>query len=474
MNAAILWFRNDLRLEDNPALDAAAAFGAVVPVFVWAPQEEGAWPPGAASRGWLHHSLGALDASLRARGARLILRSGPSAAALLEVIRQTGARAIFFNRRPEPDIETRDRAVVEELERAGVTARSFNSHFLLEPRAIANKSGGPYRVFSRYWMACLESLRRAPPTPSPAPQTWASPSRWPRSLALDALELAPNTGWPQRLAGAWTPGETGAEAALERFRAQALAGYADARDFPGTAGTSRLSPHLHFGEISPRRVWAALASSAHSPGFGKFAAELGWREFAAHLLAHFPQTPAAPLRPEFERMDWRDDPEALDAWRRGQTGYPIIDAGMRELLATGWMHNRVRMVVASFLTKDLLQSWTTGARWFWETLADADLANNTLGWQWCAGCGADAMPFFRIFNPVAQGQKFDPDGVYTRRWAPELARLPSRWIHEPWRTSEAVLRAAGVRLDSDYPRPIVPHEIARNRALDAFGRLRRQ
>jgi deoxyribodipyrimidine photo-lyase len=470
MQTAILWFRNDLRLSDNPALHRAVAFGAVVPVFIWAPEEEGAWPPGAASRWWLHQSLRALDASLRARGSRLILRFGPTMETLRDLIQQTGARAVCFNRRHEPDIEKRDSAIIASLESLGIEVQTFNSHLFNEPRDIVNKSGSPFRVFTPYWKTCLASMRPSPP--ERAPDSWVSPDLWPASLELAALGLESKIDWAGGFRAAWTPGEVGAQAALARFRSQALGGYAADRDFPAMTGTSRLSPHLHFGEILPRQIWDAASRAKGSDGFERFAAELGWREFAHHLLSNYPHTPSEPLRPEFASMPWRDDAEAFNAWRRGQTGYPIVDAGMRELWATGWMHNRVRMVVASFLTKDLLQSWSKGARWFWDTLVDADLASNTLGWQWCAGCGADAMPYFRIFNPVAQGVKFDPNGDYTRRWVPELARLPNKWVHQPWRAPAAVLQTAGVRLGADYPEPIVPHEIARNLALEAFHQLR--
>jgi len=300
----------------------------------------------------------------------------------------------------------------------------------------------------------------------PAPDRVPAPRRWPKSLSPDHLELEPRICWADGLAAAWSPGELAATVELERFLDEELESYAAGRDLPGVAATSRLSPHLRFGEIGPRQVWHAAAS-------GVFRRQLGWREFAYHLLYHFPRTPEAALRPEFARFPWRRNGRFLEVWQRGQTGYPLVDAGMRELWTTGWMHNRARMVAASFLVKDLLIPWQGGARWFWDTLVDADLANNTLGWQWTAGCGADAAPFFRIFNPAGQGERFDSAGDYVRRWVPELARLPDRWLHRPWEAPAGALAAAGVRLGRTYPRPVVDHAQARQRAMAAFSRLRR-
>lgn len=475
---ALVWFRLDLRLTDNPALAAALKRGGpVIPVFIWAPEEEGDWPPGGASRWWLHQSLKALAAELECRGARLVLRRGPARDALRALGRETGARAVFWNRRYEPALLARDRAVKEALRAEGIEVESFNSALVFEPWTVANRAGNPFQVFTPFWRYCLRLPD--PPPPEPAPQHLPAPPRWPKSEPLAALELEPKIDWAAGLRAAWQPGEAGALAALRRFLDRAFAGYTEQRDRPDLPGTSRLSPHLHFGELGPRQVWHALKAWAARRGLpdtawrsSQFLAELGWREFAHHLLFHFPHTPTAPLRPEFARFPWRRNPEGLRAWQRGRTGYPIVDAGMRELWATGWMHNRVRMIVASFLVKDLLVDWRAGARWFWDTLVDADLASNTLGWQWTAGCGADAAPYFRIFNPVSQGAKFDPQGDYVRRWVPELARLPAGWIHQPWGAPPTVLRQAGVELDRDYPRPVVSHAIAREVALEAWAKLK--
>lgn len=475
---AIVWFRLDLRLADNPALEAAVKRGGpVVPVFIWAPEEEGDWPPGAASRWWLHQSLTALASDLEATGTRLVIRRGPSLAALRTLARETGAGAVFWNRRYEPALIARDRAVQEALRDGGLEVASFNSALLFEPPAVANKAGRPFQVFTPFWRHCLALAEPASPLPRPA--SLKPPARWPKSEPLAALALEPQPDWAAGLRAAWQPGEAGAAANLRRFGEQACAHYDERRNRPDLPGTSRLSPHLHFGEVGPRQVWHRLRAGAGRQGGAatawyrsQFLTELGWREFAHHLLFHFPRTPAEPLRAEFDHFPWRHIAAWLKAWQRGRTGYPIVDAGMHELWATGWMHNRARMIVASFLVKDLLLDWRAGAQWFWDTLVDADLANNTLGWQWSAGCGADAAPYFRIFNPVSQGAKFDPNGDYVRRWVPELARLPAAWIHRPWEAPAEVLADAGVRLDANYPRPLVSHTIAREAALEALAKVK--
>ena len=469
MKCSLVWFRFDLRLADNPALTAAVERGEpVIPVFVWSPAEEGKWVAGAASRWWLHQSLQSLDAGLRRCGSRLIVRREPTLKTLRELIVRTRADAVFWNRRYEPAIVSRDQTIQKKLQDSGVTVHTFNTALLFEPDTIRTTAGKPFQVFTPFWRTCLKS--REPAAPLPAPRRLQGPKRWPVSVPVTALELEPEIDWAGGLRTAWTPGEPGARAALRRFINDGLCGYAADRDRPDVAGTSRLSPHLHFGEIGPRQVWDAMRSGVAGP----YLRQLGWREFAHHLLVHFPQTPDQPLRPEYDRFPWRDDGKLLRVWQRGRTGYPIVDAGMRELWTTGWMHNRVRMIVGSFLVKDLLIPWQRGAKWFWDTLVDADLANNTLGWQWTAGCGADAAPFFRLFNPVGQGERFDPEGAYVRRWVPELAEVPARWIHRPWQAPVTVLRDAGIVLGKDYPKPIVDHAAARERALRAFARMRKR
>ena len=469
----IAWFRRDLRIADNPALAAAARTGPVIPVYVHAPADESPWSPGAASDWWLHHSLAALTADLARLGAPLLLRRGPAAAVLADLVRTTGAVAIHFSRRFEPGAVAQEAAVRRALEPLGVAVYAHISNLLHDPSTLRTTTGGPYRVFTPFWRA-LAASAIAPPEPDPRRLHAAAPQL--SSEPLDSLTLLPSRDWANEFSPHWQPGEKSATRRLAAFLGAPAADYPSARDRPDLEGTASLSPHLHFGEIGPRACWhfaraAAAADPQSAAGIEAWLRQLTWREFAHHLLHHFPHTTDSPLRPEFERFPWQPDPAHLRAWQRGGTGYPIVDAGMRQLWRTGWMHNRVRMIAASFLVKDLLQPWQEGARWFWETLLDADLANNTLGWQWVAGCGADAAPFFRIFNPVTQGTKFDPDGAYIRRWVPELARLSTRFIHAPWQAPPAECAAAGIALDQTYPAPIVDHARAREAALDAHARL---
>ncbi|WP_183251905.1 cryptochrome/photolyase family protein [Brevundimonas basaltis] len=468
----ILWFRKDLRLGDNPALAQAVAAGRpVVPVFIF---DEGpaVRPIGAASRWWLHGSLRVLAADLRARGASLLLRRGDSEAELRRLIEETGADAVYMNRRFEPDAFVHDADIAQALKADGVECHGCNGALLCRPGTVLNGSGGPYRVFTPFFRTLMATASVPPPMTAPAAIASV------RGLSGEALEdwaLRPTA--PDWAAGFdWTPGEAGAGDALAAFVSGGLKSYSKGRDRPAEPATSRLSPHLHWGEIHP---WRAIEAARRAASDGriapaeadKFAAEVGWREFSAHLLHHFPQMTDTAFRPEYDRLPWRDDPAGLRAWKRGLTGYPVVDAGMRQLWAMGWMHNRVRMIVASFLIKDLLIDWRAGEAWFWDTLVDADLASNVQNWQWVAGSGADASPWFRIFNPVTQGQKFDADGRYVRRWVPALKDVPDRWLHAPWTAPPAVLQAAGVRLGRDYPAPIVDHAEARDRALRALRAL---
>jgi deoxyribodipyrimidine photo-lyase len=476
-SVSVLWFRQDLRLEDNPALVAAVEHGRpVVPIFIWCPEEEGRWAPASASRWWLHQSLASLADSLRERGSRLIIRRGPVEQVFGQLAQECAIEAVFWNRRYEPAVVQRDTELKAAWQKSGWKVASFNSALLHEPWTLATQSGKPFQVFTPFWKAVQAS---PPPPPRQAPGRIPAPARWPASLSVKDLELEPKIDWAAGLRQSWRPGEAGAKELLSRFLRERLEHYKTGRDFPDRPSTSRLSPHLHFGEIGPRQIWHAVTAIVESAGrplvtAGEwFLRELAWREFAYHLLYHFPHTPEKPLREEFHGFPWREDTKLLRAWQKGRTGYPLVDAGMRELWTTGWMHNRVRMVVGSFLVKDLLQPWQRGAEWFWDTLVDADLANNTLGWQWVAGCGADAAPYFRIFNPVRQGEQFDPSGAYVRRWVPELARLPADVIHHPWTAPPAVLREANVCLGKTYPLPIVDHAEARRRALEAFECIRR-
>jgi len=476
----LLWFRQDLRLRDNPALAASLDRGGpVVPVYVLEEGEGIDWPPGAASRWWLHHSLASLDAALRERGLRLVLARGDARSIIPDLLKQVGAGAVFWNRRYEPTARERDAELKRSLTDAGVEVRSFNASLLFEPHAVEKRTGGSFQVFTPFWRHCL-TLPVAPVVRVPSGD-WSAPKSWPRSLKLDDLGLLPKIAWADGMAATWQPGEAGARARLRHFLQRTASDYAEERDRPDHEGTSMLSPSLHFGEIGPRQVWAAVAAQGRESGVFPpnrgaqvFLQEIGWREFAYHLLYHFPRTPREPLRRDFARFPWAKDPggRLRRAWERGQTGYPIVDAGMRQLWHTGWMHNRVRMIVASFLVKHLRLPWTIGADWFWDTLVDADLASNTLGWQWSAGCGADAAPYFRIFAPVLQGRKFDPDGAYVRHWVQELSAVPKKFIHAPWEAPAEILAIAGVALGRDYPKPIVDHATARREALKAWQSLR--
>lgn len=467
MPNALVWFRHDLRLDDNPALRAALDGGYTpVPVYVHAPEEEGEWAPGAASNAWLHRALSALDAELRHRGSRLLLRRGPSAAALDTLVAETAAEAVFWNRKYEPATQPRDAALKKALRERGLQVESFKGVLLFEPWDLATQQGSPYKVFTPFWRAALTQWR--------VPDTWTAPERLPSvdpamgSEPLEAWNLVPSLGWDAGFWDAWTPGEAGARETLEVFIDGALNGYRSDRDRPDRVGTSRLSPHLHFGEIAPWRITAELErvrTAANSADMDGYIRELGWREFGYHLLHHFPQTTTQNLNPRFEHFDWaKVDPASLAAWQRGRTGVPIVDAGLRELWTTGYMHNRVRMIVASYLTKHLRYHWLHGARWFWDTLVDADLANNTLGWQWTAGTGADAAPYFRVFNPVTQAEKFDPNGTYIARWVPELAPVPLPLRFAPWQKPDVLAKLA-----PGYPRqPIADLAAGRDGALAAY------
>jgi len=464
----ILWFRRDLRLHDNPALNHAAETGRpILPVFIL--DRSPGRPTGAASLWWLDKSLRALDSSLKARGSRLILRSGDSLIQLQSLIDETGADAVSMNRLFEPEAFARDADIAHALKADDIDCRGFNGNLLCRPGAVLNGTGGPYKVFSPFLKALL--AKAEPPAHTTGPRAFDTPENV-ESESADDWKLHPTQ--PDWSGGFdWTPGEDGASAALSRFIAHGLNTYAKGRDHPAEPGASRLSPHLHWGEISPwravERVRQAAADGKAQPDQAeKFVAELGWRDFSAHLLHHFPTITERAFRPEYDAMAWRHAPKELEAWKRGQTGYPLVDAGMRQLWETGWMHNRVRMVVASFLVKHMLVDWRIGEAWFWDTLVDADLASNVQNWQWVAGSAADASPYFRIFNPIAQGEKFDRDGRYVRRWVPELSGLPDKWLHAPWSAPTDVLQKARIRLGRDYPHPILDHGQARARALDAL------
>ena len=477
----IVWFRDDLRLSDHPALHEAATSGApVIGLYVLDEESNALKPPaarplGGATRWWLAQSLRALQASLGAAGAPLVLRKGPPARVIGEVAREAGACAAFWNEIAQAPHLAVAREVKAALASDGVNLQILPGDLLAAPANIRNKEGRGLRVFTPFWRR-VQSLGD-PPKPLPVPKKIAAGP----SLTSDALgnwQLEPSRpDWASGLRESWQPGEATAKARLTGFLEGGIAGYAGDRDRPDRAGTSGLSPHLRFGEISPRQIWhAARFAAAERPQLAgdidKFLSELGWREFCRHLLFDVPDLAARNLQPSFDAFPWKQDDKAMAAWQRGRTGYPVVDAGMRELWHTGVMHNRIRMVVASFLIKHLLIDWRAGEQWFWDTLVDADAGSNPANWQWVAGSGADAAPYFRVFNPILQAEKFDPDGVYVRRWVPELARLPKGLIHQPWSATPLELASAGIELGKTYPHPIIDHRTGRERALAAYAKIR--
>ena len=472
----IMWFRQDLRLTDNPALDHAVARGApVIALYVLDDATPGAWTQGGASRWWLHHSLTALAAGLETRGATLIRQRGAADKVLAEVARETGADRIVASRCYEPRAGALEKRLHETLKAAGVTFARYPGALLFDPDHVRTKTDVPYKVYTPFWRSVSVSPQRSV---IEAPKKIATPTRLPKSDRLADWDLLPTKpDWAGGMREAWTPGEASASKRLDRFLETALRDYATNRNRPDLEGTSRLSPHLHFGEISPSLCWQranafAASQSGTESGLEVFLKELVWREFSYHLLHHWPTLPEEPFRPEFAKFPWATNNVQLKAWQRGQTGFPIVDAGMRELWHTGWMHNRVRMIAGSFLVKDLLIPWQTGEAWFWDTLVDADLAANAASWQWIAGSGADAAPYFRVFNPQLQSEKFDAAGAYVRRWVPEIAKLPDKYLHAPATAPREVLAHCGITLGETYPHPIVDHGRARDAALAAFATLK--
>ena len=474
-DVSIYWFRDDLRLTDLPGLQAAANAGPVLPVFVLDPDLGDPWILGGASRWWLHHSLKALQAALSEQGLELILRTGKPATVLATLAKEINAKTVHCSRHYQPWAHTLELSVRDALADVGATLKRFPGTLLHEPEDVATGGGTPFKVFTPFWRAC--NRRPEPSLPAEVP-TLSAISAAPHSEDLRDWQLTPSQpNWAYGWNDLWTPGETGAQSALSEFLSQHVINYGDGRDIPAEPNTSRLSPYLRFGNLSPRQVWHAAQGAKRerpetSESIDKFLSEIGWREFCYHLLFHFPTMPDEAFNPKFSFFPWGEDTERLKAWQAGKTGYPIVDAGMRELWHTGFMHNRVRMVVASFLTKHLLLNWREGEAWFWDCLLDADLASNACSWQWVGGSGADASPYFRIFNPIAQGEKFDKSGGYTRRWVPELSGLPDKYLHKPWEAPDDVLLAAGVSLGETYPEPIVDHKTAREEALSAYATLK--
>lgn len=460
----IVWYRNDLRLADHAALhEAVDSRRPVLPVYVLDNDAAGPWKTGGASRWWLHHSLTSLEHDLRARGAPLVLRRGKTQQVMRDLLSETGADCVYAGYAVEPWA----RKLEAELIRAGMPLQLHRTVSLFDPESLRTKAGSPFLVYTPFSRAALATGGPRPPLPKPSRIFGVAPS--PQSDTPDDWALLPTKpDWAGGLREMWQPGEDNAQRRLHSFVSHSLVDYAHERDRPAVDGTSLLSPHLHFGEISAAQVWHEATSRGSA---AKFINELLWREFSLHLLWHHPHLPDRPLREAFAAMPWRHDKPALSAWQRGQTGIPIVDAGMRQLWHTGWMHNRVRLIAASFLVKHLLIHWRDGEAWFWDTLVDADLANNSGNWQWIAGCGADAAPYFRIFNPVLQGRKFDPDGDYVRAWVPELAKLDAKFIHAPWDAPEKALTDVGVVLGRSYPKPITDLAEARARALRALANM---
>ena len=456
---ALLWFRQDLRLQDNPALRHAVQNGySIVPVYILDDDNAGPWKMGGASRWWLHQSLEALNAELNGR---MVFRSGDAKTILPALIEETGAGAVFWNRCYEPWRIERDKEIKQNLKEDGIDVETFNASLLWEPWTVSKDDGTPYKVFTPYYRkGCLKT---EPPAPQGAPDDiqWTDAE----TGSLGDLNLMPEIEWYKTMEKTWQPGEEGAHARLQGFLEDGLAQYKEGRDRPDKDYVSRLSPHLHFGEISPREAWHTARGFAATNGVNEkdidcFCSELGWREVSYYLLYHFPKVTWENLQVKFDVFPWDEtESEELARWQRGQTGIPIVDAGMRQLWAEGWMHNRVRMIVASLLVKNLLIHWRKGEEWFWDTLVDADLASNAASWQWVAGSGADAAPYFRIFNPVTQGEKFDPDGDYVRKYVPELVDFETKYIHKPWDSPNP---------PANYPAPIVDLKASRERALEAL------
>ena len=470
----IVWFRSDLRTKDNAALLAASQSGQpVICIYVLDEAADSTTELGGAQKWWLHHSLKDLAISLNKIGGSLILRRGIPEEIIKQLVKETGAQTVLWNRRYATNHIARDIALKSELKRDGLDVLSYDGALLHEPTQVKTGSGGPYRVYTPFWRAFSSSVE--PREPSPAPDKLIAYDDALKSDALNDWRLLPtNPDWAQGVKNEWTPGESGAFERLSDFLDGPIKNYKEGRDFPSQHDTSKLSPHLAFGEITPYQIWAEvnLRHPENTKNKETFRKEVVWREFAYHLLVNFEDLKNKNYNPDFNNFPWRDHHDHLRRWQKGQTGYPIVDAGMRQLWQTGWMHNRVRMIVGSFLVKHLLIDWRHGENWFWDTLVDADPASNTASWQWIAGSGADAAPYFRVFNPIIQGEKFDRDGAYVRKYCPELENMPAKYLHKPWDAPSDVLEQAGITLGKTYPSPIVDHQTARDRALAAYQTMR--
>ncbi|MEO1651720.1 MAG: deoxyribodipyrimidine photo-lyase [Pseudomonadota bacterium] len=473
----IVLFHRDLRLMDHPALVAACETGApVICLYIRDEDAEGRFALGGASKWWLHHALAAHADALEAAGNRLILRSGAIVGVLQDIVASHGCGGIYLSRGYEPWVVAREQAIHAAFTEADVAVKRFAGRLLIDPDTIRTKGGAVYKVYTPFWRAIFERGVRAP---IDAPATIRASEKHPDSEDLDSWDLLPTEpNWAEGFEPHWKPGADEGEARFLVFVDLGMAQYDTQRDRPDIDGTSRLSPHYHHGELSVAACYHAADAERSKGGKGAtgaetFMKELVWREFSYHLLYHFPHLPTAPFKEQFAEFPWRSDADQLKAWQRGKTGYPIVDAGMRQLYEIGWLHNRVRMIVGSFLTKNLLLPWQDGEAWFWDCLVDADLASNSASWQWVSGSGADAAPYFRIFNPVTQSERYDPEGDYIRRFVPELANMPKKYIHAPWNAPQSVLDRAGVTLGDTYPLPIVDHKETRQRALDAYEKIKK-
>ena len=468
---AIHWFRQDLRITDNPSLETAAEFDAVLPIYILDDGNSQEFKMGSASRWWLYNSLQSLNESL---DGKLSIYSQNPEIVIQELLKKYEVKAVFWNRCYEPWRIDRDIDIKAYLDDKNIENKSFNSHLLWEPWEISKDDGTPYRVFTPYYKkGCLNAEEPRLPSKNLKIDTIFYDQDCEQ---IDTLDLLPRINWYSQIQEAWKPGEEGAQKRLDQFLEEGLLDYKEGRNFPFKENVSRLSPHLHFGEISPNEVWYQAKTKESVSGIQKslehFLSELGWREFSYYLLYHFPSLPKQNFQAKFNKFPWIKNESFLESWQKGETGYPIVDAGMRELWQTGYMHNRLRMVVGSFLVKNLLIDWREGEDWFWDCLVDADLASNSAGWQWVAGSGADAAPYFRIFNPVTQGLKFDPEGEYTKKYVPELKLLPNKFLFSPWEAPKEILEKAGIELGKDYPEPIVDLKYSRELALEAFGKTK--
>ena len=460
----IHWFRNDMRLADNPALHEASSSGEVMPIYILTPNAMSEL--GQASKIWLHHSLDKLNKST---GYKIDFYTGNPREILTEIIQLEKIQGIFWNKIFEPDNLVNDDELITELNKVGVSCHSLNGSLLWEPSSILKKDETPYKVFTPYYRkGCLLSEPPREPLISPKSINWVSGNG---KLSLEDLKLLPDHDWRKKIESHWFMGEAAANDRLEEFLGNGIRYYKTGRNYPSKSYVSRLSPHIHFGELSPNQVWYRARSLGHNKNIDHFCSELGWREFSHYLIHHFPDMLSENLNRKFDSFPWDNNEELIRSWKLGKTGYPIVDAGMKELWETGYMHNRVRMIVGSFLVKNLLSHWNYGRDWFNDCLVDADLANNTASWQWVAGTGADAAPYFRIFNPVKQGQDFDADGEYTKKYLPQLSLLPQKYLFNPWEAPENILHDAGIKLGDNYPHPIVDLKASRERALLAFSKI---